>query len=200
MDIYKKYLKSSETFEVKSKPFETSDIEEVCRVLEVDSIYETKYKYKEVLTFSKPLIEYEKYAVCIGFNPAKAEKDLDVTNKRLINALQHTYSGYILLNIYPEITSTATEVNFDDPENQNNLKRLLNYIEVLDKEMDIIVFFGSSYSICEELYNTLLSLAHTNRLIKTTNKNKDFRHPSSIGSVDLVKVLVNDLGSNHFIK
>ena len=74
------------------------------RVLYVDNIENPKYKFKEEIDFIGENDE-KPYAICIGLNPAKAQEELDVTNKRLINLLQNNYSGYYLFNIYKLLIS-----------------------------------------------------------------------------------------------
>lgn len=102
----------------KSTPFGTCRIKHVNRTIEVDDEKNPKYKYLGLLEFSSPKV-VNKFAICIGFNPAKAEEEIDMTNKRIINVLQNEYSGYFLLNIFPELTKKSSEVNLDDSVNIN---------------------------------------------------------------------------------
>ena len=91
------------------------------------------------------------YAVCIGLNPAKAEINLDETNKRLVRLLKKEYCGYYLFNIYPEITDNATQINLEDKENINFISKLKDILkEQIYKDLDVVLFFGRTLIIPNE--------------------------------------------------
>ena len=131
MNILKYYLLSLHLFG-------TCDINRVLRTVEVDDEKNPKYKFQELVEFSNPKVE-NKFAICIGFNPAKAEEEMDTTNKRIINALQNEYSGYILLNIYPEITEKASDIDLDDNVNSDFFKDLVKQVDNYSS-YDVILF------------------------------------------------------------
>jgi hypothetical protein len=57
-----------------------------------------KYKFTEEIDFDSKHNE-NRYAICIGLNPANAAEDLDEANKRLVSLLSKEYSRYYLFNI-----------------------------------------------------------------------------------------------------
>ena len=54
----------------------------VSRKLWVDNKSNPKYKYIEKIIFDQR--SGDRFAICIGLNPAAAEQNIDETNKRLI--------------------------------------------------------------------------------------------------------------------
>jgi len=192
-------LQKTKTICYTSKPFQTSIIKKVDRELEVDDDSTPKYKYQEQIKFLDSTIS-DNLAICLGFNPANASKELDTSNKRLINALQEQYSGYLLFNIYPEITETSEQVNLDDENNSQFLETLIKYVSEKYSNNDIIIFFGTSYVISENLKVFLDGALQKERLYKTTNKKNEFRHPASVGKVYLKKISVKDFVEKCYIK
>ena len=158
---------------------------EVKRVLYVDNIENPIYKFKEEIDFigennKKP------YAICIGLNPAKAQEELDDTNKRLIDLLQNDYSGYYLFNIYPEITPTPEGINKGDKENSeflNKLKRLLKKRKY--KKKDIVLFFGRTLYIPNSFVELIKKWSRHKRRIYITCHKDEFIHPGANTDLEL---------------
>lgn len=117
----------------------------VSRVLYVDNELKPKCKFREEITVLDNGVSIDKRSICIGFNPAKAEEEIDTTNKRLITLLWNQYNGYNLLNLYPEITDNKNQIDLGDKENIEFLEKLIKELEI--ETRDIILFFGRTTAI-----------------------------------------------------
>lgn len=150
----------------------------VVRTLRLDNVDNPKYKYTEKLAFAHAS-EKRPFAICIGLNPAAAEAEIDITNKRLIKLLKDDYNGYYLFNIYPEITDNKNQLDFDDEENIefiDKLKDILNRNEF--DGLDIIMFFGRTLVI-PKTFIDLLDQWNEKRNIFITSHKDEFTHPGS---------------------
>lgn len=142
-----------------------------------------KYKYKEELEFQD--CKNGKKAICIGFNPALAIRELDATNKRLCEKLRKKgYSKYFLFNLYPEVVAHKENVNVDDEENKNSLNYLRNEIQNIEN-CDVVLFFGRSTSLNEDQTKFIEELCDGGRKVFLTTFKGEFIHPGAIGSFDL---------------
>ena len=180
--------KSSRIVEHTSHPFKTLGIKTVNRIIEVDKNDIPKYKFLEKITWE----QNTKMAVCIGLNPAKADKELDVTNNRLIRLLREYYSGYILLNLYPEITSKKSLIRSSDKINKNFDNKIIKYIDCNFKSNDIILFFGRTTKISYEFALWLKKCLKKNRKIKKVVSNDLFTHPCTSNNLSLADFNEND--------
>ena len=118
-----------------------------------------KYKYAEKLTFD--ISSNDKFAICIGLNPAAAEQNIDETNKRLIKKLEGKYKGYFLLNLYPEITDNKLQINYEDENNINFIHQLKIFLEKEDNvKLDIILFFGRTTVLSQDQQKLINSLVN----------------------------------------
>ena len=149
----------------------------VSRTLYLDNLTTPKYKFKEIIHFTKDPLSDKHMAICIGINPAKAEQNIDPTNINLIKLLFDNYDGYILLNIYPEITKNAKKVNFKDDENINFTKNLDAIINE-NKTEDIILFFGRTTIVPSTFIELINSCVNNNRIVKITTHDGEFTHPA----------------------
>lgn len=158
------------------------------RVLYVDNIENPKYKFKEEIDFIGENDE-KPYAICIGLNPAKAQEELDVTNKRLINLLQNNYSGYYLFNIYPEITENATQINLEDNENINFVSRLKDILEEeIYKDLDVVLFFGRTLVIPDKVVELIRQWLDDKKKIYLTSHNGEFTHPGANAKIEKIEL------------
>lgn len=169
----------------------------VSRILFVDNEDDSKYKFREEITFLNSRISADKRAVCIGYNPAKAEEEIDRTNKRLIKLLWDYYNGYDLYNLYPEVTDNKNQVNLEDSENIEFLNKLIE--KIVKDERDIILFFGRTTVIPKAFEEFLLRKSVSDN-IKITVHNGEFTHPGSNAQIDLMDFDVNFLETDTVIK
>ena len=157
----------------------------VNRTLFLDKYPDPQYKYKEKIDFPDAG-EDKTYAICIGFNPAKAEKDLDDTNKRLIDALKDRYRGYYLFNLHPKIESDQADIKTIDVQFVKYVCRKINCEDL--KKLDIVLFFGR-LAIIPDVFVKYLKKAASKRRRKVylTAHGDEFTHPSSNSSIELQK-------------
>lgn len=146
----------------------------------------TNYKY----------IEYTKWGnkptcVAIGFNPATHHPDeIDTTNNKIIDELNNKgYGGYVLLNLYPQVSSTKATFDESDEEDkkfQNTLLKLINTL--IKKRIDTIIFWGRTVSIDKDVLEKLQELQKNNNLFITTKKDTLMHyHPARV-SIEIKKV------------
>ena len=155
-----------------------SPVGKVVRTLRLDNVDNPKYKYSEKLEFDG-LSGNRSFAICIGLNPAAAEEEIDITNKRLIKLLKDEYNGYHLFNIYPEITDNKKQLNFDDEENREFINKLKDIL--IRKEfdsLDIIMFFGRTLVIPKPFIDLLEEWNGIRNIFITSHKD-EFTHPGS---------------------
>ncbi|WP_162150539.1 DUF1643 domain-containing protein [Acholeplasma equifetale] len=169
----------------------------VSRILFVDNEGDSKYKFKEEITFLNNMISAEKRAVCIGYNPAKAEEDIDRSNKRLINLLWDYYNGYDLYNLYPEVTDNKNQVNLEDSENVEFLDKLIE--KIAKDKRDIILFFGRT-TVIPKAFEEFLSKRPISNNIKITAHNGEFTHPGSNSQINLMDFNVDFLKTDTVIR
>ena len=149
-----------------------------------------KYKFHEDIVWSD---DYKIDVVCVGYNPALAEENIDHSNKRIIKALNSDDCilgkkyGYYLYNLFPEIAATAPQVNQDSPTNKSFFKNSIVSFINSNKELKVIVFFGRSIQIPSEVIVFLNTLVKEDRLYMTVHNSK-FTHPGSNGDVKIMKV------------
>lgn len=153
----------------------------VSRVLWADNEEKPKYKYAEKITFKES--QDGKYAICIGLNPAKARKELDTTNKRIIKLLKEEYKGYWLLNMFPEITSNAKEIHLEEKENIEFCDKINTILMHEDfSDLDIVLFFGRSFCIPAEFAKSLREFCVTRQVYMTCHEG-EFTHPGANASI-----------------
>ena len=171
----------------KTLEFSSSQVSKSCHVsrnLWVDNKTTPKYKYLEKVSFNGA--NDKKYAICIGLNPAKAEINLDETNKRLVRLLKKEYCGYYLFNIYPEITDNATQINLEDKENISFVSELKDILkEEIYKDLDVILFFGRTLIIPNEFVELIRQWIDDKKKIYLTSHNGEFMHPGANASIEL---------------
>ena len=169
----------------------------VSRILFVDNEDDPKYKFREEITFLNNRITADKRAVCIGYNPAKAEEEIDRTNKRLIKLLWDYYNGYDLYNLYPEVTDNKNQVNLEDSENIEFLNKLIE--KIAKDKRDIILFFGRT-TVIPKAFKEFLSRKPVSNNIKITVHNGEFTHPGSNAQIDLMDFDVDFLETDTVIR
>jgi hypothetical protein len=155
----------------------------VDRTLYLDNTNEPKYKYKETIVFKKEQHSNRK-ALCIGLNPAKATKGIDVTNKRLILLLWDMYDEYTLLNLFPEITDNKKQINYEDDENKRFENTLIELLS--NSSEDIILFFGRTTIVPPKFIEYIKNIDTTKRVLKLTAHNGEFTHPGSNAGIALI--------------
>lgn len=168
----------------------------VNRNLFLDKDVKPKYKYKETITFDKK-IKIGKRAICIGLNPAKAEKKIDTSNRRLISLLWDNYDGYDLYNFYPEITDNKKQINMDDTENCTFVNHLVGI--VTKNTDDIVLFFGRTAVIPRTFVDSFLDKEHERKIYITVH-NGEFTHPGSNAEIQLKSFQKNYVNTASVIK
>lgn len=155
-----------------------------------------QFKYKEIIKFIKDKKDNGKYpkAICIGYNPAKASKDIDETNKRLIKCLWETYDEYLLVNLFPQVSSDKTTCIPDLKENVEFCNVIIDILKNDDR--DVILFWGRTVSISEELFNAINNRIDNELPLKMTTYGGRFIHPGAIGKVELNDVTKGNLKKN----
>ena len=160
-----------------------------------------RYKYIE---YSK-IPDGTKICVGIGFNPAEmyAEK-LDGTNTKIINALkQKGYGLFILLNLYPLVSSSKAEFDETDKKSikfkETCLPELLDYI-FTQTDMDVLIFWGRTVSIDQEIFEKIKKFCDDQRLYMTVKEGENIHcHPARV-SIEIIPVSQNNLKVSYFIK
>lgn len=149
-----------------------------------EAIKQPKYKYEEIVCFKNACNYNEKKAICIGYNPALAIKEIDATNKRLITKLEKEgYSGYVLYNLYPEVTATKDVVDMEDAENKNS--HIFLRKKIFESNInDIILFFGRTAQITKEIVKLLREMIGKKNVMLTCF-NSEFIHPGAVGTFEL---------------
>ena len=156
---------------------------------DVQENVEYTFKYKEEISFIKES-SLSKTAVCIGYNPAKAEDEIDTTNKRLIDLLWDDYDGYILYNFYPQVSSDKDTCNLDLEENENFIHLLSEVIK--KEESDIILFWGRSVNIDKKIKLAIEARLRNNKVLKITTFKNEFKHPGAHGGCVLKELKSGD--------
>lgn len=156
-----------------------------------------EFKYKEKILFQK-LNNKGKTAICIGYNPAKSCEDIDITNKRLIECLWEDYDGYELVNLYPQVSSDKTTCINDLDENYNFINVIVDIIE--NDEKDIILFWGRTLSLSDELYNAICNRLDKHLTLKMTTHNNKFTHPGANSAIEIKKCSKENLKTSHNIE
>lgn len=172
----------------------------VTRKLWVDNEEKPKYKLKEKIDFYSDNPK-NNYAVCIGLNPAKAEINLDETNKRLVRLLKKEYCGYYLFNIYPEITDNATQINLEDKENINFISKLKDILkEQIYKDLDVVLFFGRTLIIPNEFVELIRQWLNKKKKVYLTSHNGEFTHPGANAKIEKIELKLEYFRENTSIR
>lgn len=143
-----------------------------------------EFKYKEEISFDKEKNEKAgKKAICIGYNPAKASKKIDTTNKRLIDLLWSDYDEYLLLNLYPQI-STDQDTCYPEIDENANFEEVIT--EMLEKDSrDIILFWGRTTVFTESICEAIKKRIKKKLPLKMTVHQGKFTHPGSNADIQL---------------
>lgn len=157
------------------------------------------FKFKEYIKFQKGTInQCDNEAVCIGYNPAKASLSLDVTNKRLIDLLWNNFSGYLLINLYPQVSTNKCSCIPDLDENKNFSEVI---VEILKKDKrEIIIFWGRSVLIDENIKDAIENRIQLNLPLKRTTHNGKFTHPASNADIKLEDVTLDRIRNSFHIE
>ena len=175
-----KYIKKPKCFRLKRK-------------LLIDDKSCVHDKYMEKITWN----DCKKKAICIGYNPARADTSgLDKTNELLTDFLHNSgYGGYYLFNLY-------SEVNVKKVSKKNStslLSCICSAIQDKYKCVDVYFFWGNSVYINPEEEKILKELAkHKFNLFTIGGKTLKFCHPSRLSKdaisrypVDKTEVVLN---------
>ena len=168
-------------------------------IIERKNIQGSRYDEENKKSIDYKFMEYTKWksknvkqCVAIGFNPAKINpNEIDSTNKKLITELNNMdYNSYILLNLYPQVSTnknTFNETDTIDEKFQNILLEILSLL--IDQAIDTIIFWGRTVSISNEIYSKLIKLQEKNHLFMTIKKGdkKQHCHPAYI-QIQIIKV------------
>ncbi|MBU1093018.1 MAG: DUF1643 domain-containing protein [Firmicutes bacterium] len=121
---------------------------------ECDNDKEDEYKFIESIEFDN---DNKKYAIAIGFNPAKAEShEFDLTNKKLIYHLSDNYSGYFLFNLYPLI-SKDKKAFYETPVTLEYESVILKELLMKIDGIDTIIFWGRTTKVNDDLLDLMVN-------------------------------------------
>jgi len=159
------------------------------------------YKYIECTELNKG----EKICVGIGFNPAEQSPcKIDSTNRKIIHALcKGNYKTFILLNLYPLVTSS--KVDFDEADERSLafikqcLPELLEYI-YKDTSADVLIFWGRTVSVDGEIFKKIREFCKAQRLYMTVKKgDKKHCHPARV-PIAIQPVSQNNLKETYSVR
>lgn len=165
-----------------------------------NAITQYKYKFKEKIKFNSANNFKGKLAICIGYNPALSCEYMDATNKRLcVQLMKEGFGGYILFNLYPEVTPHKEDLNLNDKNNINSLHILERLVKKEKSNCELIVlFFGRTAELNDEQVRFLTKLMADDKLtVKLTASNGEFIHPGSIGKFDLADCKLEYIRKSH---
>ena len=150
------------------------------------------YKYIEhtVWDQKKPI------CVAIGFNPAEWNVDVtDDTNKKIrIELEKNGYGAYILLNLFPQISTTKSSFGKTDSENQKFEKVLPKLLKkIINSKANVLIFWGREVCVNENIRNCLIKLQQNKKLYITVKSGTtEHYHPSRV-SIDIIPAPVNSI-------
>lgn len=151
------------------------------------NIISGEYKYIEYTEWNKG----QKKCVALGFNPATNDvKQFDDTNKKILKALEDKqYGSYILLNLYPQVTKSKKELQEDDEENKKFESVLLQALKkIKEKKVDVLIFWGRTVVISDQLFCELKEIMEQSLLYKTVKKGtNEHYHPARV-QIEIKKV------------
>ena len=159
------------------------------------------YKYIECTELNKGA----EICVGIGFNPAEQSPGkIDRTNRKIIHALcRGNYKTFILLNLYPLVTSS--KVDFDEADERSLafskqcLPELLEYI-YKDTSADVLIFWGRTVSVDGEIFKKIREFCKAQRLYMTVKKgDKKHCHPARVPIV-IQPVSQNNLKETYSVR
>ena len=150
-----------------------------------------KYKYIEHTILG----ESNKVCVVIGFNPAESDvNEFDGTNNKIYACLKEKYGSYILINLYPQVSKTKDEWDEGDEEDAKFGPVLIKLLEtLLDAKEDVLVFWGRSVGVDEQIGTLLSKLQENNLLYFTVKKGTNLHyHPARV-TIDIKKATKDSL-------
>lgn len=170
-----------------------AQFKKIYRKLNVDN----QNKYKELLLFSdekcwspKEIVstKFDKFeksknnlklAICLGYNPAMANKSIDRTNQKLIKMLlEKKYDGYYLVNLYSEITAKANQCHIDEGIRKTNIEFLNDFFSI-HKTNDVVIFFGKSATLTKGQYDFIKNIkGRIKYYTSEKNEKQEFIHPA----------------------
>lgn len=116
----------------------------VDRLLFVDRLNDPTQKFEEQLTWDSTK---NTYVICIGFNPAKADKQIDLTNRMLIKKIKEDnqfftdVGGYILLNLFSRIAKKKREISLKSSSLCEACEAIVRFL-LFYPSVPVILFFG----------------------------------------------------------
>lgn len=168
-------------------------------IIRKNIVYNNDYKYVEFTQWDK----YKPICVAIGFNPATADVNyVDDTNHKIITQLkQEEYGSYILLNLYPQVSKDKKHWQDDDGEDEKYEPVLYQIIDdIIASNEHVLIFWGRSVAISEELNIKLKALIEQNRLFITVKKGTEYHyHPARV-SIEIKQADDNTLTPSYTIK
>ena len=150
-----------------------------------------KYKYIEYTKLGSS----DKVCVAIGFNPAEFDvNEFDGTNNKICTCLKEKYGSYILINLYPQVSKTKDEWDEGDEEDAKFAPVLIKLLEtILDSKEDVLVFWGRSVGVDEQIGTHLSKMQENNLLYFTVKKGTNLHyHPARV-AIDIKKATKESL-------
>lgn len=161
------------------------------------------YKYIECTKFNQG----EKVCIGIGFNPAQQfPGKIDRTNKKIIEALNNgKYKTYILLNLYPLVSSSKTDFDESDENSIAFAKKCLpSLLETIynDTDADVLIFWGRTVSVDCEIFKKIKMFCNPKkqRLYMTVKKGESVHcHPAYV-PIEIKEVSKENLKSSYSVR
>lgn len=170
-----------------------------------ETINSIEYKYLEITKWN--MRTDNRMPIVIGFNPATADvNEIDGTNKKIIKLLKEKqYNGYYLLNLYAQVSPTKADFQEGDEIDTAYLNMVIEFLRsniICQSNIDIIIFWGRSASIGEEMVKAIDNLLNHKifiyKTIKKDDQEKKHNHPARI-TPQLVKVEKNDFQKSWYL-
>lgn len=158
-----------------------------------------EYKYIEYTEWD----EKKSKCVAIGFNPAETDpKIIDQTNRKIKEALNFRgFGSYILLNLYPQVSSEKKHWLEGDCEDEKYRELFENLLREVEKSNeDVLIFWGRTVAIENSIFNFLKNIQSQGRLLITVKKGTTMHyHPARV-NIEIIKAPSSSLIETHSIK
>ena len=169
-----------------NKIWNENNHEEIGDIKVRKNITADNYKYMEYTEWDKK----QKTCVAIGFNPATIDVTIfDNTNQKIIEALKGNYGSYVLLNLYPQTSVNKKAWEKDDEEDEKFRPILYKILrQVIKDKIDVLIFWGRTVAIDNDLYRELQELMGEELLYMTVKQNTgEHYHPAYV-PIEIKKV------------
>ena len=158
-----------------------------------------EYKYIEYTEWD----EKKPGCVAIGFNPAETNPEvIDQTNQKIKEALNlQGFGSYILLNLYPQVSSEKKnwmEGDCEDEKYRELFGDLL--IKVENSNKAVLIFWGRTVAIESYVYKFLKNIRSQRRLFITVKKGTTMHyHPARV-NIEIIEATSESFIETYSVK